>query len=53
MSERPQTTYTRAVQASIAHESTHTLAWQIPCRACRDLRATEASALAALRQAVR
>jgi hypothetical protein len=48
--ERPQTAYTRAVQASIAHEATHAPAWRLPCRTCRELRAAEDAALDAIRR---
>jgi hypothetical protein len=48
--ERPQAAYSRAVAASMAHEATHSPAWKLPCRTCRELRAAENRALDALRR---
>lgn len=48
--ERPQAAYSRAVEASMAHEATHSPAWKRPCRTCRELRAAETAALDAIRR---
>ncbi len=48
--ERPQAAYIRAVHASMAHEATHSAAWKLPCRTCRELQEAEHRALAAIRK---